>query len=193
MHASLRKLRHTCYAERLLKLEARHSLLNLSVHDLVEEFAKHSMYAVFKYLASSSNLSITTRCANFSDLSQSSSCNYLLYNTCKLSNLYKAGISLVIDTLTVTPIKDNNNLLNTINLHIKLRKLKELDSLLDSNNYCLDSSLDINSKNNLEDKEATIAKDLTREQKKRLKALLNAKMRDSLSARNKRIIKLLAC
>ncbi|KAH6258347.1 hypothetical protein HBI41_151500 [Parastagonospora nodorum] len=27
--------------------------------------------------------------------------------------------------LTVTPIKDNNNLLNTINLHIKLRKLKE--------------------------------------------------------------------
>ncbi|KAH4318435.1 hypothetical protein HBH64_176870 [Parastagonospora nodorum] len=27
--------------------------------------------------------------------------------------------------LIVTPIKDNNNLLNTINLHIKLRKLKE--------------------------------------------------------------------
>ncbi|KAH4236696.1 hypothetical protein HBI06_050650 [Parastagonospora nodorum] len=27
--------------------------------------------------------------------------------------------------LTVTPIKDNDNLLNTINLHIKLRKLKE--------------------------------------------------------------------
>ncbi|KAH6309049.1 hypothetical protein HBI38_184880 [Parastagonospora nodorum] len=155
--------------------------------------------------------------------------------------------------LTVTPIKDNNNLLNTINLHIKLRKLKEkhlkvceadalkqvdanireeenknysslyysnnnsdtatrktrikasqlrkaskeeelaktkkekrekeLDSLLDSDNYYLDSSLDINSKDNLEDKKATIAKDLAREQKKRLKALLNAKIRDSLSAR----------
>ncbi|KAH6482778.1 hypothetical protein HBI55_230320 [Parastagonospora nodorum] len=89
------------------------------------------------------------------------------------------------------PIKNNNNLLNTINLHIKLRKLKEvceadalkqvdanrleleaqlrkerkakLDSLLDSNNYYLDSSLDINSKDNLENKKATIAKNLTRE------------------------------
>ncbi|KAH6258348.1 hypothetical protein HBI40_128200 [Parastagonospora nodorum] len=58
-----------------------------------------------------------------------------------------------------------------------------LDSLLDSDNYYLDSSLDINSKDNLEDKKATIAKDLAREQKKRLKALLNAKIRDSLSAR----------
>ncbi|KAH3921074.1 hypothetical protein HBH54_246150 [Parastagonospora nodorum] len=61
-------------------------------------------------------------------------------------------------------------------------------SLLDSNDYCLDSSLDINSKDDLEDKEATTAKDLAREQKERLKALLNAKIRDSLS--NKRIIKL---
>ncbi|KAH5178470.1 hypothetical protein HBH76_193090 [Parastagonospora nodorum] len=45
-----------------LELEARHSLLNLSVYNLVEEFARHSVYAVFKYLASSSNLSITIRC-----------------------------------------------------------------------------------------------------------------------------------
>ncbi|KAH3956068.1 hypothetical protein HBH51_256610 [Parastagonospora nodorum] len=30
-----------------------------------------------------------------------------------------------MDILIVTPIKDNDNLLNTINLHIKLRKLKE--------------------------------------------------------------------
>ncbi|KAH6486077.1 hypothetical protein HBI55_194190 [Parastagonospora nodorum] len=242
MHASLRK-----------ELEVRHSLLNLSIYNLVEKFARHSVYAVFKYLASSSNLSITIRYINFSSLSQSSSCNYLLYNTCKLSDLYKAGISLVIDTLIVMPIKDNDNLLNTINLHIKLRKLKEkylkvceadalkqvdanireeenknysslyysnsnsdtatkkikikasqlrkaseeeelaktkkekrekeLDSLLDSNNYCLDSSLDINSKDNLENKKATIAKDLARKQKKRLKALLNAKIRDSLSIR----------
>ncbi|KAH5205679.1 hypothetical protein HBI62_244580 [Parastagonospora nodorum] len=52
---------------------------------------------------------------------------------CKLSNLYKAGISLVIDTLTVTPIENNDNLLNTINLHIKLRKLKEYNSI--STNY----------------------------------------------------------
>ncbi|KAH5058228.1 hypothetical protein HBH96_103730 [Parastagonospora nodorum] len=78
----------------------------------------------------------------------------------------------------VTPIKNNNNLLNTINSHIKLRKLKEvckadalnkqrrrarLDSLLDSNNYYLDSSLDINSKNNLENKKVIIAKNLAKE------------------------------
>ncbi|KAH3938613.1 hypothetical protein HBH53_248730 [Parastagonospora nodorum] len=85
-----------------------------------------------------------------------------------LSNLYKVSISLVIDTLIVMLIKNNNNLLNTINLHIKLRKLKEkrkakLDSLLDSNNYYLDSSLDINSKDNLENKKAIIAKNLTKE------------------------------
>ncbi|KAH5665283.1 hypothetical protein HBI21_243310 [Parastagonospora nodorum] len=63
MHTSLTK-----------ELEARHSLLNLSVHDLVEEFARYilnkSVYAVFKCLASSSNLSITIRCANSSSLSQ---------------------------------------------------------------------------------------------------------------------------
>ncbi|KAH4122476.1 hypothetical protein HBH45_249650 [Parastagonospora nodorum] len=35
-------------------------------------------------------------------------------------------ISSVIDTLTVTPIKNNDNLLNTIDSHIKLRKLKEV-------------------------------------------------------------------
>ncbi|KAH4339105.1 hypothetical protein HBH98_212940 [Parastagonospora nodorum] len=78
------------------ELEARHSLLNLSVHDLVEEFTRHKREA-------------------------------------------------------------------------------RLDSLLDSNDYCLDSSLDINSKDNLEDEKAMIVKDLAREQKKRLKALLNAK------------------
>ncbi|KAH5236468.1 hypothetical protein HBI62_018040 [Parastagonospora nodorum] len=225
-------------ATTIRELEARHSFSNLSVHDLVEERRNYSL-------------------------------------PCKLSNLYKVGTSLVIDTLTVTPIKDNDNLLNTIDLHIKLRKLKEvmllcwiikslsipsadkyskkhlkvreadalkqvsanvreggnkncsslyysnsnsdtatrktrikararlikrqrleseaqlrkaseeeeLDSLLDSDDYCLDSSLDINSKDDSEDEEATTAKNLAREQKERLKALLNAKMRDSLSAR----------
>ncbi|KAH4969830.1 hypothetical protein HBI78_054390 [Parastagonospora nodorum] len=59
----------------------------------------------------------------------------------------------------------------------------QLDSLLDSDDYRSDSSLDINPKDNSEDEEATIAKDLAREQKERLKALLNAKTRDSLSAR----------
>ncbi|KAH5670471.1 hypothetical protein HBI21_187450 [Parastagonospora nodorum] len=58
------------------------------------------------------------------------------------------------------------------------------DSPLDSDNYRSDSSPDINPKDNLEDEEATTAKDLAREQKERLKALLNAKIRDSLSARD---------
>ncbi|KAH3945001.1 hypothetical protein HBH53_147110 [Parastagonospora nodorum] len=59
----------------------------------------------------------------------------------------------------------------------------QLDGLLDSDDYCLDSSSDINSEDDSEDEEATTAKDLAREQKERLKALLNAKTRDSLSAR----------
>ncbi|KAH4111599.1 hypothetical protein HBH47_242790 [Parastagonospora nodorum] len=229
------------------ELGARHSLSNLSVHDLVEEFARH--------VSSQYNISI------------------IFFSACKLSDLYKAGTSLVMNTLTVTPIEDDDNLLNTIDSHIKLRKLKEkhlkvreadaskqvganvreggnknrsslyysdsnsdtairktrikararlikrqrleseaqlrkaseeeelaktkkekrekearerearLDSPLDSDDYRSDSSPDINPEDDSEDEEATIAKDLAREQKERLKALLNAKMRDSLSAR----------
>ncbi|KAH5624557.1 hypothetical protein HBI51_236790 [Parastagonospora nodorum] len=125
----------------------------------------------------------------------------------------------VIDTLMITLIKDDDDLLGTVNSYIKSRRLRarckteaadsryakasrrrtkkdkdledsdtssdvlrlhrrdraaasqlkktrdeeelaKLDSLLDSNDYCLDSSLDINSKDNLEDEEATTAKDL---------------------------------
>ncbi|KAH5703531.1 hypothetical protein HBI20_248740 [Parastagonospora nodorum] len=135
----------------------------------------------------------------------------------KLAILNNANVTLVdavIDALTITLIKNNDNLLGTVNSYIKpplkRRKTKaadsrhakvskrrtkkdkdledsntssNLDSLLDSNDYYSDSSLDINSKDNLEDEEATTAKDLAREQKKRLKALLNAKTRDSFSAR----------
>ncbi|KAH4592747.1 hypothetical protein HBH82_251230 [Parastagonospora nodorum] len=57
------------------------------------------------------------------------------------------------------------------------------DSPLDSNDYRSDSSPDIDPKDNSENEKATTAKDLAREQKERLKALLNAKIRDSLSAR----------
>ncbi|KAH3956071.1 hypothetical protein HBH51_256370 [Parastagonospora nodorum] len=59
----------------------------------------------------------------------------------------------------------------------------QLDSLLDSDDYRSDSSSDIDPEDDSEDEEATTAKDLTREQKERLKALLNAKTRDGLSAR----------
>ncbi|KAH5236836.1 hypothetical protein HBI72_243860 [Parastagonospora nodorum] len=270
------------------ELGARHSLSNLSVHDLVEEFARHISSQVQEKKIQDQNPNSNIRQRNHS-------------LPCKLSDLYKAGTSPVIDTLTVTPIEDDDNLLNTINSHIKLRKLKEVmplcrtikslsipsadkyskkhlkvreadaskqvganvreggnknrsslyysdsnsdtatrktrikacaqlikrqrleseaqlrkaseeeelaktkkekrekearkreaesDSPLDSDDYRSDSSPDINPEDDSEDEEATTAKDLTREQKERLKALLNAKIRDSLSARNKRTIKL---
>ncbi|KAH6289693.1 hypothetical protein HBI39_204660 [Parastagonospora nodorum] len=56
-----------------------------------------------------------------------------------------------------------------------------LDSLLDSDDYCLDSSLDIDSKDNLEDEEATTAKDLLTTVHPANK---QTRMRDSLSARD---------
>ncbi|KAH4517283.1 hypothetical protein HBH89_009320 [Parastagonospora nodorum] len=180
-----------------------------------------------------------------------------------------------MDTLTVTPIENNDNLLNTINSHIKLRKLKEKhlkvreadaskqvdanvreegnknrsslyysdsnsdtatrktrikararlikrqrleleaqlrkaseeeelaktkkekrekearerkaksDSLLDSDDYCLDSSLDINPKDDSEDEEATTAKDLLTTVHPANK---QTRIRDSLSARVETVI-----
>ncbi|KAH4561154.1 hypothetical protein HBH84_191730 [Parastagonospora nodorum] len=142
------------------------------------------------------------------------------------------------NTLTVTPIKNNDNLLNTIDSHIKLRKLKEVmllywiikllsipsadkyskkhlkvreadaskqvdanvreeenknrsslyysdNSLLDSDDYCSDSSLDINPKDNLENEEATTAKDLLTTV---YPANKQTRMRDSLSARKNEVV-----
>ncbi|KAH5610714.1 hypothetical protein HBI26_028880 [Parastagonospora nodorum] len=100
MHASLRK-----------ELEARHSLLNLSVYNLVED------------------------------------------DTATRKIRIKARAQLIKR--------------QRLELEAQLRKAseeEELDSLLDSDDYCLDSSLDINSKNNLEDEEATTAKDLNKRQ-----------------------------
>ncbi|KAH5097509.1 hypothetical protein HBH71_247710 [Parastagonospora nodorum] len=92
----------------LRELEARHSLLNLSVYDLVED-----------------------------------------------------------DTATrKTRIKARAQLIKRqrLELEAQLRKAseeEELDSLLDSDDYCSDSSPDINPKDNLEDEEATTAKNLS--------------------------------
>ncbi|KAH5248818.1 hypothetical protein HBI70_215640 [Parastagonospora nodorum] len=83
------------------ELGARHSLLNLSVHDLVEE-QRLELEAQLRKASKEEELAKTK----------------------------------------------------------KEKREKELDSLLDSNDYRLDSSLDINSKDNLEDEEATTAKDL---------------------------------
>ncbi|KAH6539742.1 hypothetical protein HBI07_116340 [Parastagonospora nodorum] len=64
----------------------------------------------------------------------------------------------------------------------------DLDSPLDSDDYRLDSSSDINPKDDLENEKATTAKDLAREQKKRLKALLNAKQSLCKSRDSNRIL-----
>ncbi|KAH4862720.1 hypothetical protein HBH75_011770 [Parastagonospora nodorum] len=45
-----------------------------------------------------------------------------------------------------------------LELEAQLRKASKEEDLLDSNDYCLDSSLDINPKDNLEDEEATTNK-----------------------------------
>ncbi|KAH5018256.1 hypothetical protein HBI75_175900 [Parastagonospora nodorum] len=118
----------------------------------------------------------------------------------------------VIDALMMTLIKNNNDLLGTINSYIKLRRLRaryktkaadsrhakvsrrrtkkdkdlensntssdvlRLYSLLDSDDYCLDSSLDINPKDNLEDEEAMILTTIHSANKQ-------TRTRDSLSAR----------
>ncbi|KAH5479203.1 hypothetical protein HBI22_053160 [Parastagonospora nodorum] len=171
-----------------------------------------------------------------------------------LNDANVALVDAVIDALTMTLIKDNDDLLGTVNSYIKLRRLRAVMLLcqttkllgdsnkdgpplkrckteaadsryakasrgrtkkdkdledsdtssdvlrlrrrdraaararlakrkrpLDSDDYRSDSSLDIDPKDDLEDEEATTAKDLAREQKERLKALLNAKTRDGLS------------
>ncbi|KAH6239150.1 hypothetical protein HBI15_039610 [Parastagonospora nodorum] len=114
------------------ELGARHSLSNLSVHDLVEEFAR--------YVSSQYNIPI------------------IFFSACKLSDLYKAGTSLVIDTLTVTPIEDDDNLLNTINSHIKLRKLKEVMLLCQTIKSLSIPSADKYSKKHLKVREADASK-----------------------------------
>ncbi|KAH4161437.1 hypothetical protein HBH44_091800 [Parastagonospora nodorum] len=129
MHAGLRK-----------ELEARHSLSNLSVHDLVEKFARH---------VSSQNR----------------------------SSLYYSNSNS--DTATrKTRIKACAQLIKRqrLELEAQLRKASKEEDLLDSNDYCSDSSLDINPKDDSEDEEATILTTIHPANKQ-------TRIRDSLSAR----------
>ncbi|KAH6440238.1 hypothetical protein HBI59_136870 [Parastagonospora nodorum] len=128
---------NTASACLLPELGARHSLSNLSVHDLVEEFARHRLELE--------------------------------------AQLRKASKE---EELAKTKKEKREK-------EAREREAR-LDSLLDSDDYCSDSSLDINSKDDLEDEEAIIAKDLAREQKERLKALLNAKYNEGQSLRESR-------
>ncbi|KAH5992021.1 hypothetical protein HBI84_161400 [Parastagonospora nodorum] len=89
----------------LRELGARHSLLNLSVHDLVEEFARH-------------RLELEAQLRKASEEEE-------LAKTKKEKREKEAR-----------------------------EREARLDSLLDSDNYCSDSSSDINPKNDLEDEES---------------------------------------
>ncbi|KAH5648556.1 hypothetical protein HBI51_099930 [Parastagonospora nodorum] len=229
MHASLRK-----------ELGARHSLLNLSVHDLVEEFARHLAVATCPQLRDAQTPPVFRKAAaaiiyyiivtelqqrNYSlhkyskkhlkvrkaDASKQVGANVRERENKNRSSLYYSNSNS--DTATKkTRIKACAQLIKRQRLEseAQLRKASEeeelaktkkekrekeaqkreakSDSLLDSDNYCLDSSSDINPKDDSENEEATTAKDLAREQKERLKALLNAKIRDSLSARKNKIV-----
>ncbi|KAH5448310.1 hypothetical protein HBI30_166490 [Parastagonospora nodorum] len=133
------------YLNNIIELEVRHSLLNLSVHDLVEEFARHNYSSLYYSNSNSDTATKKTRIK---------ACARLI----KRQRLeLEAQLRKASEEEELAKTK-------------KEKREKEawerearLDSLLDSNDYYLDSSLDINSKDNLED------------EKERLKALLNAK------------------
>ncbi|KAH6479039.1 hypothetical protein HBI56_227740 [Parastagonospora nodorum] len=144
------------------ELGVRHSLLNLSVYNLVEEFTRYSVYAVFKYLASSSNLSITIRCRVSSLIYTKQAYLYADKYSKKYLKVCEADALKQVDANVREEENKNYSSLyysdSNSNTATEKTRIKAY-SLLDSDDYCLDSSLDINSKNDLEDEEATIAKD----------------------------------
>ncbi|KAH6417901.1 hypothetical protein HBI59_246390 [Parastagonospora nodorum] len=169
----------------LRELGARHSLSNLSVHDLVEEFARHvSSQNRSSLYYSDSNSDTATRKTRIKACAQ-------LIERQRLESEAQLRKASKEEELAKTKKEKREK-------EAREREA-ESDSPLDSDDYRSDSSPDIDPKDDSEDEEATTAKDLTREQKERLKALLNAKYslrksRDSNrtlhSRRNKRTIKL---
>ncbi|KAH5178535.1 hypothetical protein HBH76_193150 [Parastagonospora nodorum] len=204
-------------------------ITTLEVIKLIEDLISYLAVAKYTQLQNAQILKVFYKAASSSVISNKSTA--LITNKfgvallTKLAILNNANIALVIDALMMTLIKNNNDLLGTVNSYIKLRRLraheplklkytllisicnrpplkrcktkavdsrhakvsrgrtkkdKDLEnsntssdvlrlrrrdraaaySLLDSDDYCLDSSLDINSKDNLEDEEATTAKNL---------------------------------
>ncbi|KAH5032004.1 hypothetical protein HBI74_077080 [Parastagonospora nodorum] len=160
----------------LRELGARHSLSNLSVHDLVEEFARHVSSQVQEKKIQDQNPN-----SNISD-------------TATRKTRIKARARLIKrqrleSEAQLRKASEEEELAKTK----KEKREKEAqerearsDGPLDSDNYRSDSSPDINPKDNSEDEEATTAKDLAREQKERLKALLNAKYNKRQSLRKSR-------
>ncbi|KAH5726650.1 hypothetical protein HBI17_236040 [Parastagonospora nodorum] len=163
-------------ATTIRELRARHSLSNLSVHDLVEEFARHVSSQVQEKKIQDQNPN-----SNISD-------------TATRKTRIKARAQLIKrqrleSEAQLKKASEEEELAKTK----KEKREKEArerearsDSPLDSDDYRSDSSPDINPEDDSEDEEATTAKDLAREQKERLKALLNAKYNKGQSLRESR-------
>ncbi|KAH3921076.1 hypothetical protein HBH54_245960 [Parastagonospora nodorum] len=81
--------------------------------------------------------------------------------------------------------KNRSSLYYSDKSEAQLRKASKEEDLLDSDDYCSDSSLDINPKDNLENEEATTAKDLLTTV---YPANKQTRMRDSLSARKNEVV-----
>ncbi|KAH4344222.1 hypothetical protein HBH98_137570 [Parastagonospora nodorum] len=113
-----------------IELGARHSLSNLSVHDLVED-------------------DTATRKTRIKARAQ-------LIKKQRLESEAQLRKASEEEELAKTKKEKREK-------EAQKRKARS-DSLLDSNNYCLDSSLDINSKDNSENEKATTAKDLNKRQ-----------------------------
>ncbi|KAH4445385.1 hypothetical protein HBH59_036500 [Parastagonospora nodorum] len=154
MHASLRKahsrqrITKACLLCRaaLKELGARHSLLNLSVYDLVEEFARHNYSSLYYFDSNSNTATRKTRIKACAQL------------------IKRQRLELEAQLRKVSKEEELAKTKKEKREKEAQKREAELDSLLDSDNYCLDSSLDINSKNNSENEEATIAKDLNERQ-----------------------------
>ncbi|KAH5624556.1 hypothetical protein HBI51_236900 [Parastagonospora nodorum] len=135
----------------LRELGARHSLLNLSVYDLVEEFARYNCSSLYY---SDSNSDTATRKTRIKACAQ-------LIKRQRLESEAQLRKASEEEELAKTKKEKREK-------EAWERKAR-LDSLLDSDDYCLDSSSDIDPKDDLEDEE------------ERLKALLNAKYNERQS------------
>ncbi|QRD00635.1 hypothetical protein JI435_091840 [Parastagonospora nodorum SN15] len=163
-------------ATTIRELGARHGLSNLSVHDLVEEFARHVSSQVQEKKIQDQNPN-----SNISD-------------TATGKTRIKARARLIErqrleSEAQLRKASEEEELAKTK----KEKREKEArereagsDGPLDSDDYRSDSSPDIDPEDDSEDEEATTAKDLAREQKERLKALLNAKYNEGQSLRESR-------
>ncbi|KAH6101952.1 hypothetical protein HBI64_254280 [Parastagonospora nodorum] len=142
------------------ELGARHSLSNLSVHDLVEEFARHvSSQNRSSLYYSDSNSDTATRKTRIKARAR-------LIERQRLESEAQLRKASEEEELAKTKKKKREK---------EARKREaESDSPLDSDDYCSDSSPDIDPKDDSEDEE------------ERLKALLNAKYNKGQSLRKSR-------